>query len=422
MAVHPDSWRYRPEIVSAFQFGMFIFVLTALIGLANATQVFGELARETILTHVHSGTLGWITLGIFGLALILFGGSARRQMGDEKVRNFVLISGVATVAYVIAFWTASFPAKALFGAIQLVVIVGWWWFAYSNARRMGFARLSTPQYALFLSLTSLVVGSTFGALYQALVATGVYAAPTVAGPGATPTGQLDLIGPHVTAQTTGYLILAAFAAIDWRLRPGMGARDRSGDATIYLLFAAGLITVVFLLANQTQAVALANLLQLIAVVLIVIRFGGAVMRTSWGSADGGRHFAIAVPWLVANIFLFIALVVLIIQNQGDFTKIPPGLFPAFSHTIFVGVMTNILFGAIHAQSAARPRAWPWADHLIFWGVNLGLLGLVVALLAAAKDAERFTAPVMGLAILLGIATFTARLQAGPAPQQAAAPA
>ncbi len=75
-----DLSTLRPNagVVRALQYSLVIFTLTALIGLANATKVFGELSRDTILTHVHSGTLGFITMGAFGMMLWAFAGVPRR--------------------------------------------------------------------------------------------------------------------------------------------------------------------------------------------------------------------------------------------------------------------------------------------------------------------------------------------------------
>jgi hypothetical protein len=93
-------------------------------------------------------------------------------------------------------------------------------------------------------------------------------------------------------------------------------------------------------------------------------------------------------------------------------------------------MTNMLFGAILVFSADRPRVWPWADQLIFWGLTIGVVGFVATLLIAGsgEGAKPFThpvsfiAPVMGLAALLGIATFSRRLSKAPETLRAPAPA
>src|SRR5690606_41134195 len=44
-----------------------IFVITVVIGILNGLDVW-DVPHHTLLTHVHSGTLGWITLGVFGAA------------------------------------------------------------------------------------------------------------------------------------------------------------------------------------------------------------------------------------------------------------------------------------------------------------------------------------------------------------------
>ena len=52
----------------------------------------------------------------------------------------------------------------------------------------------------------------------------------------------------------------------------------------------------------------------------------------------------------------------------------------------------------------------WADQLVFWGMNLGLIGSVIGLIADAPEIKRISTPVMGLAILLGLLTAAMRLR------------
>src|ERR671936_729394 len=103
----------RLDTRSAFQYGLAIFTLTAL------------------LAHLHSGTLGWITMGVIGLSLWVFGG--------RDMNMAVRLSALATAAYVLAFWSGSFQARAIFGVIMLAVIYFWWWFVVSPGFKDGFA-------------------------------------------------------------------------------------------------------------------------------------------------------------------------------------------------------------------------------------------------------------------------------------------
>src|SRR2546427_12871943 len=155
---------YPAGATRAFQYGLGIFALTALLGLMNATQVIGDVDRNTLLTHLHSGTLGWITMGVFGLALALF---ARGGVTGPNI----LLTALATAAYVLAFWSGNFVARAVFGLVMLATIFGWWAWVVYRAQAMGFGRLTVAQLSILLGLTTLVIGSTVGVILQALFAT-----------------------------------------------------------------------------------------------------------------------------------------------------------------------------------------------------------------------------------------------------------
>jgi hypothetical protein len=138
----------------------------------------------------------------------------------------------------------------------------------------------------------------------------------------------------------------------------------------------------------------------------------------------------AVGFLVLAKILEAVLVQQFIAAQGDVNKVSIGLLHALDHSYFVGLMTNLLFGAILVFGADRPRAWAWADQLIFWGLNIGAVGFVAVLLIAGsgEGAKPFThpvsfiAPIMGLAALLGIVTFSIRLSNAPAAMREPSPA
>ena len=388
-------------VYRAFQFGLGIFGLTALLGLANATRIFGALSQDTLLTHLHSGTLGWITMGVIGVAIWMFAGS-----GGNLSRN-VLWSGLATAAYVLAFWSGYFPARALFGALELLVILYWWWWVVSAVRREGFGRVDVPKLSMMFGLTILTIGAIIGVTIQFLDALGV----------ALPTSP-DLIGTHASAQIGGYLVVVASGIAEWQLS-GAGRRTRAGLVQVWALFLGGLFLAVGVGMNIQPLQGLATLLQVIGIVIIAIRFGGKAISAPWGQATGTRHIAIAVPFLVLGLVLEITFLAMIIQAQGDFTKVPVGLVHALDHSMFVGLMTNTLFGMILIATASQgaARVWPWADNLIFWGLNLGAASFIAVLLFVGSGYNSgpfqhpvaYTASLMGLSALLGIATFQRRL-------------
>ena len=394
---------------SAFQYGLLIFTLTALLGLANATQLFGALDRQTLLTHLHSGTLGWITMGVIGVALWMFGATG--------MSTAVRLSALSTAAYVLAFWSNNFQARAVFGVTELAVVYFWWWWVVSRGMAEGFGRLDIPKLCLVFGLTTLAIGSTIGVIVQVILGTG-NVLPT----------STDLVGAHASAQTGGYLVLVAAGVIEWQLR-GSGARSTAGLIQVALLFLGGLILAFSLLMaaqlgpQLSQALpGIATLLTLVGTIIVAVRLGRAAMSVSW-SSGGKRHLATATAFLILAVILEAILVQQFIAAQGDVGKVSVGLLHSLDHSFFVGLMTNVLFGSILVYMGGGQRTWPWADSVIFFGLNIGAAAFIAVLLtvgsgegkAAFTHPVSYTAPIMGLSALLGIATFLMRLQGATAP-------
>lgn len=403
------SLRTTAAAQRAFQAALGIFTLTVLIGIVNALQLFGTLSRDTILAHVHSGTLGWITMAAFGVALLVFGSGT----SAAAVRN-VRLTALATAAYIVAFWSGNVPARAIFGTIQLVVIVAWWWWVFTRVRAAGFGTLDNPRLSLFLALTTLVVGSTLGVLVQVLLATGQGRPLPGSGP--------DFIGGHAVAQVSGYLVLTAVGIGEWRLRRDHGARSRSGVAQAYLLFIAGLSAAVGVLFGVVPLLLVTNVFYVAAAAIFVVRAVRGGGGAQWLEAGPARHFAIAVAFLVVNVALLTVLIATFAQAQGDPTKIPQGLIVGYDHSMFVGVMTNVLFGVALALGGAR--RWPWADHAIFWLLNVGVATFVGVLVLDGYGSSlvKDTAPIMGVGALLGIAVLSLRLSSAAMSRPAPSPA
>jgi hypothetical protein len=357
-------------------------------------------------------------MGVIGLSIWIFGGS-----GAALARN-VMLSAIATAAYVLAFWSGNFQARAIFGTIELLVILYWWWFAVSRGRAEGFGRLDIPKLSVIFGLTTLVIGSTLGVIVQIILGTGNQLP-----------ADTQLVGAHASAQTGGYLVLVAAGFIEWQLTGG-GRRTIAGLVQIGLLFVSGLLLAFSLLfstqlgSQMSQTLpAVATLLSLVGAVVVAVRLGRAAVGVSWG-AGAKRYLAMGVGFLVLAKILEAVLVQQFISAQGDFTKISAGLIHSLDHSYFIGLMTNMLFGAILVLTADRPRVWAWADQLIFWGLNVGVVGFVAVLLIAGsgEGAKPFThpvsfiAPIMGLAALLGIATLSMRLSNTPVAIRAPSPA
>lgn len=389
-----EGARFATEIRWLLQTALIVFIAVPVIGILNGTKALGDLSRDTILTHVHAGTLGWITLGAFAMVLWLFGPAVPASK-ERNTRMLAVLSAVAIPVYVLAFFSGNLPARAITGTILLLIILMWAVFTIGAASGIGFRKLSVPQLAVTLALVTFVIGSSLGVLIQIQLATGA----TILSPQGT--------GAHAAAQVTGYLALMAVALIDWRVLGDTSRRTVAATIMVLALFVSGLSIAAGLLLNIIPLAGLATPLELIAVGILLARVGGPALRGLRSAST--RHFAIAVPFLLVNIGLTIVLLVQVISS-GNFESVPFGLIIALDHAIFVGTMTNVLFGVLFVATPSH-RVWPWADDLVFWGMNVGVAVFIAVLLVDARELERYTAPVMGAAVLLAIATFSLRLRA-----------
>jgi hypothetical protein len=106
-------------------------------------------------------------------------------------------------------------------------------------------------------------------------------------------------------------------------------------------------------------------------------------------SDPARFGAASILWLVPAV----ALIVYLIANYiEDFDAVPVRLLLALDHATFIGILTNAILGLLLTATLARRSLWAWADQLVFWAVNLGLVGFVVGLIADAPEIKRISTP------------------------------
>lgn len=87
----------------------------------------------------------------------------------------------------------------------------------------------------------------------------------------------------------------------------------------------------------------------------------------------------------------------------------PTILIALDHTVFIGVITNLAFDHILTLSGDRQDRWPWAGQALFWILNIGFAIFAAGLVADSAEIKRIGAPIMGIGVLLGIATTYLRL-------------
>lgn len=367
-----------------------VFLVTIGIGILNGSDAV-EFDRNQILTHVHSGTLGWITLSIVAASAWFARGIDRR-----------LAIALATIIpiYVAAFYIANPTLREVVGGILLIAIlwlVVWAW-------RLAASRASLPALAIALGLTTFTYGAIIGILRQVQLAGGPTPFPATA----------DIVGAHASAMVFSYLILIAMGLLEWRTL-GTTDRPRGGVAQIVLLFVGGVIisfTLLFLLREAQQpAGGLYLLVELIAVVLFSIRVLPRAIRVDWSRDAAGRHLAVSSIFVVVATLIFLYIVFRFISDPALDVTNPQiiGVLTASDHAAFIGVITNLMLGLMLALTADRAGRRAGLDQLAFWGVNVGLVIFLVGLVLNEVALKRIGAPLMGVALLLALALAAERL-------------
>jgi uncharacterized protein (DUF486 family) len=401
--VDPSNARYSREVRWLYQTALILFLVTIGLGMARGLGIIDFLNRNQLLTHLHSGTIGWITLSLVATTLWLYGSGPRRP--DERwVSWTALLLIVSVPIYLLAWWTGNLPFRAVSGTFVLLGILLFVIWLVREAARIGYRNLTTPQLGAVVGLVTLVVGSTLGVLAQIQFATkGSFL------PGGT-------IPAHAETQISAYLVLVAMSIAYWRLHGN--DRTRRGTWMVWLFFGGGAFVAIGALSGVPPLLTIYVPLDITAFVLFLTIAGRRVVAPGWLSADSARHYAIAIPFALIYLAVFIYLIFGFIAfwNQ-DFNQVPSNLIPASEHPLFVGMVTNIIFGLLFDLTRARRDIWAWADHVIFWGISLAVAAFTVAILLDLTDAFKFVTPVLGVSILIGIITYTMRLQASMPPAQ-----
>jgi len=361
---------------------MAVFVVNITIGILNGADVV-DFDRNQILTHVHAGTVGWLTLTIIASTFLLF------QAADRRI---VVGLAVLVPIYVLAFYTGNFAFRAI-GGVALLIAIGallvWLWRTYLAGER------TLPRLTVTLGLTTFGYGAVVGVLIQISLAAGVTLLPG------------DTIGAHAGAMTFGYLVLVAMGFIEWRVLRTRGL-PRLGLVQVLALFLGGLIISVSLLLGAAQAGGGIYLLtQLVAVVLFVIRIWPRSLRIDWVAADPIRHFAASSVWVVVALALFMYLVFSFISSGAASSDpnapgLPINVLIASDHMAYIGILTNVMLGLLTTLLLRADVRRGWVGQVIFWGVNLGLLVFVIGLIVDTAAIKRVGAPVMGITLLFSL--------------------
>jgi hypothetical protein len=407
VAIGDGTHPLRGEVKLLLQVAMVVFVWTVGIGILNGIDAV-DFDRKVLLSHVHAGTLGWITTSVFAASLWLFGTAA--SPGEARVaRGLTRYSVVVLPVFALTFAFTYDDPRAILGSLAFLAIVGVFAWVVARARRI---ELSTVHLGFLAAVATSVVGGVIGVLLATEIATGRNVLTD---------GGEDA---HPATMVVGFLIPVGMALAEWGLRgtTDLGRAGRIGLAQMGLPFIGGLLLMLGLLIDVDALPPIATLIELLGVGIFFKRMWRPIREVSWGARTPGRYAAACAIAISANIIFINYLVG---ANEGDFDLVADHQLLALDHMMFIGVLTNAIFAMLLLGTANRSR-WPRLDDIVFAGMNLALLGFLVGLLAEAVWLKRVSTPVLGACILVGLADRTVallgRAETQESPQPAAAPA
>ena len=393
-----DSGQPFDRLVRAIlQVAMLIFVWTIGIGILNGLDLV-EFEEKVLLSHLHGGTLGWMTLGILAFALWLFAGERTADSSEgEWIRGVAILAVIAIPLYVVAFATTREILRPIAGTAVWVALIALAVWAFMRARQT--PTLTVPHLLALLGLVSSVIGGTFGVLNGIALARGWADYPDA------------LFDAHPGTMEIGFVVPVAMGVSEWVLRLGTPDEkpSRSGYVQVVLMFLAFAWVLTFILADQEEIVGLGILFGIVAVGIFYKRVWSLIRATSLMERSAARHAVLGAFFIGVT---FVYIFVIITNAQGDFEAIPEGQGISFVHLMAIGATTNALLAFVTHLS--RRRSEPGiVDDVIFWGVNIGLAGFVIALTTDVRGLIGVFTPLMGLALLTAVVTHVTALAKGP---------
>lgn len=377
-----------------------IFLVTIGLGFLNAMTT-GTIPRWQSLTHLHSGTIGWILLSIIGVTIWLFTGG--REVDESYVRGLRWLVRLAIVAFVglIASFAYGFSQGSdamlplgFFAPLSALLVWAIAIFALTQLRNQQV--VTTAHLLVAVGLFIAALGVSMGAWVAANYAFG----------GLLLLAQDKAVGAHVLTVLPAIMVIAV-GILEWLVRGADAGRwSRAGMAHVVIGGLTGLVlptaVVLILLGipeSTVEKMFPALMLGLVLFTLVFLgRIGWRALRTNplEMSVDAWTFFA--TVWLV----IFVAAVI-----GSPVLGSPDWIGILGVHAFFVGLVTNVLLGIYSVRTSNVLDRYTWTEPTAMWLLNLGIVVFVA--LKAMLDI-RHGAMVMGVGVLLGVLTMIFRLQ------------
>lgn len=426
----------KAKIQLSFIEAMVIFVFTIFIGILNAVDLV-DFKRGELLFHLHSGTIGWLSLSAVTLLVWYFTGDRDLDNESLKMANNVLKFAQIIIPIYVAFFYLGFTLAAsedilrfipfgnggdgyfvllVIGAIAATGVFGYTCY-------FGFVELSkidlktTPHYLFLGAMLTSTYGGIFGMILeiQNLIGENLYDVDA---------GQ-DGVAAHAAAMEAGYLFMFITAVLEWQIiGDKMEKISLSGYVQSGALFLAGLTVAIGAGFNLEPLLMLNLPLLLLAFVLIIIRVFIKIDPKSIVGTKPDRFFLPAAIGLSISIGFFLYLVSTILGGKDPNTLFESpwfiGLFLANVHSLFVGAATGVILASILVLVNDADETNKRLENMGFGLMYVGLLGFIIILIyrgdlqengdPAGDDVRTDIASLMGIGLYLILYTLFTRFR------------
>lgn len=396
-APRPVLWE---EIRTLLLAAMVFFLFTIGIGILNGTDLV-DFDHRRLLGHVHSGTLGWLTLSVFAASLWLFGGLRNGDGADEpsaavrqRLRVLVWAAIVVFGLYVIAFTFTLGGFRPTMGVFSTLVILAFLVWIAMRARRIP---LGVPHLGFLAAVATSVVGGVLGVLWGIQIASGEQIFKS---------GGEDA---HPAVMVVGFLFPVALAMSEWAFTfPIPPVATRLGVIQMAFPFVGGIVLMIALLLDADALAPIAILLEIVGVVIFIVRMWPHFRRVKLLEPTAGRWALLSAA---GSVFVIGLAQYFVIKHEGDFDLVPSNQLLALDHSQFIASMTSAVFAMLIAATAGRIDRR--VEQATFGLVSVGVIVFVIGLLADSTVLKRIGAPVMGTGLIVGLVSFALALAARP---------
>jgi hypothetical protein len=397
-----DDAPLASEIRLLLQVALLLFIVTVAIGILNGTDLV-DFNRKELLTHVHAGTLGWITLTAMAGSMWLFGSGEFPEGHRTLGRQLATLAMVAVPLYVLAFIATTGYVRPVVGAFAMVVFFVFFGWVGARIRHV---ELSVPHLGILAAVASSAIGAVLGVLLGVQIASGEKIFPT------------DGEDAHPAMMVVGFLVPIGMALSEWGLRYGKAALPltTAGKLQIGLPFVGGLLVMIGILLDAAPLIGLSLPFEIIGIIIYLRRLWPDLSSIDWIGGAQERFSALSAVALPLDIAW---ITYLIIRYEGDLDAAPTRYILALDHLLFIGVVTNAVFALMTIASVKRADVLPWADSVFLFFTTVPLAIFWIGLVADSSVLKQIATPIMGASILLAILTFSLRLYLSRSEQVAA---